>query len=120
MRKEIIFKAKRKDNGKWVYGAYFNMHHSDGRKHTHHFIIPDGTDMHFGTPLEKIQVEIDPDTLRVYTYAENTEPEEMLMIPRKKVQEIVELYNAHWVSYNTRKRLEEIFGRETLNQFKHK
>ena len=67
MNREIKFRGKRLDNGEWVYGAYFNMHHNDEREHIHHFIIPDGTDISIGTPIEKIQVEVDPDTVGQYT-----------------------------------------------------
>ena len=86
MEKCIVFKARRKDNGEWVQGAYFCMHHTDGRTHEHHFIIPDGTPLHLGQVLDKIQVEIDPDTLGVFTKASDTGLEEMLMVERKKVQ----------------------------------
>ena len=55
-------KAKRVDNGEWVKGFYFCMEHKDGR-HVHHFIIPLGADLSLGTPIEKIQVEIDPNTI---------------------------------------------------------
>lgn len=55
-------KAKRIDNGEWVKGFYFCMEHKDGR-HVHHFIIPLGADLSLGTPIEKIQVEIDPNTI---------------------------------------------------------
>lgn len=64
--REICFKAKRKDNGEWVEGFYFCMTHDDGR-HTHHFILPVGADLSLGTPIEKIQVEIDVETLCQYT-----------------------------------------------------
>ena len=57
-----LCKAKRTDNGKWVEGFYFCMTHPNGR-HTHHFIIPLGTDLSLGTPIEKIQVEVDSDTI---------------------------------------------------------
>lgn len=57
-----LFKAKRKDNGEWVEGFYFCMTHTDGR-HTHHFIIPLGADLSLGTPVEKIQVEVDQSTI---------------------------------------------------------
>lgn len=62
MQDRYLFKAKRKDNGEWVEGFYFCMTHTDGR-HTHHFIIPLGADLSLGTPVEKIQVEVDPDTI---------------------------------------------------------
>lgn len=64
--RDILFKAKRKDNGEWVEGFYFCMVHDDGR-HIHHFIMPIGIDLSFGTPIEKIQVEIDVETLCQWT-----------------------------------------------------
>lgn len=64
--REILFKAKRIDNGEWVEGFYFCMVHDDGR-HVHHFIMPLGVDLSLGTPIEKIQVEIDADTICQYT-----------------------------------------------------
>lgn len=64
--REILFKAKRIDNGEWVEGFYFCMVHDDGR-HIHHFIMPLGVDLSLGTPIEKIQVEIDADTICQYT-----------------------------------------------------
>lgn len=66
MAREILFKAKRTDNGEWVEGFYFCMVHDDGR-HVHHFIMPLGSDLSLGTPIEKIQVEIDINTLCQYT-----------------------------------------------------
>lgn len=65
MSREILFKAKRTD-GEWAEGYYFGMIHTDGR-HAHHFIIPLGADLSLGTPIEKIQVEIDPSTICQYT-----------------------------------------------------
>lgn len=62
MESRYLFKAKRLDNGEWVEGFYFCMTHPDGR-HTHHFIIPLGADLSLGTPVEKIQVEVDPATI---------------------------------------------------------
>ena len=62
MQDRFLFKAKRKDNGEWVEGFYFCMTHTDGR-HTHHFIIPLGADLSLGTPVEKIQVEVDQSTI---------------------------------------------------------
>lgn len=56
-----LCKAKRTDNGEWIEGFYFCMIHDDGR-HAHHFVIPLGADLSLGTPIEKIQVEIDPST----------------------------------------------------------
>ena len=57
-----LYRGKRADTGEWVEGFYFCMTHPDGR-HTHHFIIPLGADLSLGTPVEKIQVEVDPDTI---------------------------------------------------------
>lgn len=65
--KAIKFRAKRKDNGEWVEGAYFNLKHDDEREHIHHFIIPDGTPIPKGTPIDEVQVEIDFDTLCQFT-----------------------------------------------------
>lgn len=61
MSREII-KAKRTDNREWVEGYYFCMTHADGR-HTHHFIIPLAADLSLGTPIEKIQIEVDSSTI---------------------------------------------------------
>lgn len=68
MNREILFKGKRKNWKElpkekwWVEGYYFCMVHNDG-SHVHHFIIPLGIDLSFGTPIEKIQVEVDPETV---------------------------------------------------------
>lgn len=66
MNREILFKAKCLDDGEWVEGFYFCMVHDDG-SHVHHFIMPLGADLSLGTPIEKIQVEIDIETLCQYT-----------------------------------------------------
>ena len=62
MESRYLVRGKRTDNGEWVEGFYFCMTHPDGR-HTHHFIIPLGADLSLGTPVEKIQVEVDPETI---------------------------------------------------------
>lgn len=62
MQNRYLYRAKRVDTGEWVEGFYFCMTHPDGR-HTHHFIIPLGADLSLGTPIEKIQVEVDPSTI---------------------------------------------------------
>ena len=59
---EISFRGKRKDNGKWVYGAYFELHHNDGRTHVHHFIIPDNIPISKDKPIGEIQVAVIPET----------------------------------------------------------
>lgn len=56
MNREILFKAKRKDNGEWVEGYYRYIPCVDG-----HYIMPTN-------PRNRIeQYEIDPDTLCQYT-----------------------------------------------------
>lgn len=65
--REILYKAKRIDNGEWVEGYYFCMNHNDERKHVHHFIIPIGTDLSKGRPIDEIQVEVDHQTICQYT-----------------------------------------------------
>lgn len=52
MENRHLCRGKRTDNGEWVEGFYFCMTHPNGR-HTHHFIIPLGTDLSLGTPIEK-------------------------------------------------------------------
>lgn len=64
--REILFRGKRSDNGEWVVGFHFCMVHDDNR-HVHHFIIPLGTDLSLGRTIEKIQVEVDQETVCEYT-----------------------------------------------------
>ena len=45
-----------------MQGFYFCMEHTD-KRHIHHFIIPLGASLEKGTPIEKIQVEVDPSTI---------------------------------------------------------
>jgi len=65
--REHKFRGKRIDNGEWVFGAYFCLHHNDGREHLHHFIIPDNADIPKDMPIGLIQVEVDPDTIGQFT-----------------------------------------------------
>ena len=62
MNDRYLYRAKRTDNGEWVKGFYFCMEHTD-KRHAHHFIIPLGVSLEKGTPIEKIQVEVDPSTI---------------------------------------------------------
>ena len=62
MNDRYLYRAKRTDNWELVEGFYFCMEHTD-KRHTHHFIIPIGVSLEKGTPIEKIQVEVDPSTI---------------------------------------------------------
>lgn len=67
--REILFKAKRKDNGEWVEG-YYVPHIVEG-KIVHHFILTGESDLVETEDDELILKfyweEIDPDTLCQYT-----------------------------------------------------
>ena len=63
---EPLFRGKRIDNGEWVYGFYFCIHHDDDREHLHHFIIPLNVSIPKDRPIGEIQVEVDPDTVGQY------------------------------------------------------
>ena len=65
--RDDLFRGKRKDNGKWVIGYYFCMHHNDGRTHIHHFIIPIDVEIPKDKPIGEIQVEVIPETVGQYT-----------------------------------------------------
>ena len=62
----ILFKGKT-INGKWVEGAYFNMHHEDERTHIHHFIIPEDTPIPKDKKIGDIQVEVIDGSVCLYT-----------------------------------------------------
>ena len=75
MNREILFKAKRKDNGKWVEGYYCKINETtycveeDYKRFpvpTHHYILV-VTMTDWGLPNRFLQFEIDPDTLSQYT-----------------------------------------------------
>lgn len=73
--REILFKAKRKDNGEWVEGYYYKMSETTycfkedyERKPVpeHHYILQERmTD--WGLPNQVVQIEIDPKTLCQFT-----------------------------------------------------
>ncbi len=50
--REILSRRKRIDTGALVFGTHIIMRHNDSRKHEHHFIIPNNTDMSYGVLLE--------------------------------------------------------------------
>lgn len=58
--REILFKAKRKDNGEWAEGCYVIC-----RKH--HYILPTINEIIGYDEREGEYIEIDPDTLCQYT-----------------------------------------------------
>ncbi len=75
MSRKILFKAKRKDNGKWVEGYYCKINETtycveeDYKRFpvpTHHYILVE-TMTDWGLPNKFYQFEIDPDTLCQYT-----------------------------------------------------
>lgn len=88
--KELKVKAKRKDNGEEVIGYYFTMQHDDERTHIHHFIMPEGADISLGTPIENIQVEIVPETLKSLDGENLFEPDIPACLDNEKRLEILE------------------------------
>lgn len=68
--REILFRGKRLDNGEWVFGAYFCLHHNDERTHLHHFIIPENTPIPKEKSIGKIQVEVIPETIGQYIFTD--------------------------------------------------
>ena len=58
MNREILFKAKRKDNGEWVEGGYFSEPYTDKK-----YIIRWNS---FGLGFNEF-IEVAPDTLCLYT-----------------------------------------------------
>ena len=73
--REILFKAKRKDNGEWVEGYYYKMSETTycfkedyERKPVpeHHYILQERmTD--WGLPNQMVQIEVDPKTICQFT-----------------------------------------------------
>lgn len=73
--REILFKAKRVDNGEWVEGYYYKISETTycfkedyERKPVpeHHYILQERmTD--WGLPNQMVQIEIDPETLCQFT-----------------------------------------------------
>lgn len=73
--REILFKAKRKDNGEWIEGHYYKMSETtycfkeDYKRNPvqeHHYILQERmTD--WGLPNQVVQIEINPETLCQFT-----------------------------------------------------
>lgn len=73
--REILFKAKRVDNGEWVEGYYYKMSETTyclkedyERKLVpeHHYILQERM-ADWGLPNQMVQIEIDPETLCQFT-----------------------------------------------------
>lgn len=73
--REILFKAKRVDNGEWVEGYYYKMSETTycfkedyERKPVseHHYILQERM-ADWGLPNQMVQIEIDPETLCQFT-----------------------------------------------------
>lgn len=118
--REILFKAKRKDNGKWVEGYYYKMSETTycfkedyERKPVseHHYILQERmTD--WGLPNQIVQIEIDSETLCQFTglcdkNGKKVWENDILMAhldesyPEDATYETVERNVAGWVTHET-------------------
>lgn len=118
--REILFKAKRKDNGKWVEGYYYKMSETTycfkedyERKPVseHHYILQERmTD--WGLPNQIVQIEIDSETLCQFTglcdkNGKKVWENDILMAhldesyPEDATYETVEWNVAGWVTHET-------------------
>ena len=118
--REILFKAKRKDNGKWVEGYYYKMSETTycfkedyERKPVseHHYILQERmTD--WGLPNQIVQIEIDSETLCQFTglcdkNGKKIWENDILMAhldesyPEDATNETVEWNVAGWVTHET-------------------
>ena len=129
--REILFKAKRKDNGKWVEGYYYKMSETTycfkedyERKPVseHHYILQERmTD--WGLPNQIVQIEIDSETLCQFTglcdkNGKKIWGNDILMAhldesyPEDATYETVEWNVAGWVTHET-----DSTDRQYLNEF---
>ena len=118
--REILFKAKLKDNGKWVEGYYYKMSETTycfkedyERKPVseHHYILQERmTD--WGLPNQIVQIEIDSETLCQFTglcdkNGKKVWENDILMAhldesyPEDATYETVEWNVAGWVTHET-------------------
>lgn len=118
--REILFKTKRKDNGKWVEGYYYKMSETTycfkedyERKPVseHHYILQERmTD--WGLPNQIVQIEIDSETLCQFTglcdkNGKKVWENDILMAhldesyPEDATYETVEWNVAGWVTHET-------------------
>lgn len=129
--REILFKAKRKDNGKWVEGYYYKMSETTycfkedyERKPVseHHYILQERmTD--WGLPNQIVQIEIDSETLCQFTglcdkNGKKIWENDILMAhldesyPEDATYETVEWNVAGWVTHET-----DSTDRQCLDEF---
>lgn len=129
--REILFKAKRKDNGKWVEGYYYKMSETTycfkedyERKPVseHHYILQERmTD--WGLPNQIVQIEIDSETLCQFTglcdkNGKKVWENDILMAhldesyPEDATYETVEWNVAGWVTHET-----DSTNRQYLDEF---
>lgn len=134
--REILFKAKRIDNGKWVEGYYYKMSEKTycfkedyERKPVpeHHYILQERiTD--WGLPNQMVQIEVVPETLCQFTglcdkNGKKIWENDILMAhldesyPEDATYETVEWGVAGWVTYETGSTAREYLGEFDLEHY---
>ena len=106
--REILFKAKRIDNGEWVEGHYYKMSETtycfkeDYKRNPvqeHHYILQERM-IDWGLPNQMVQIEIDPKTICQFTGLcdknENKIWENDICDRKEKYSEVVKMTNGDW------------------------